>query len=55
MTRFEKIAIGIALLGTASPAFAAVVAVPAPIVGVGFGAVVLIGAGYRLVKRNINS
>jgi hypothetical protein len=55
MTRLEKILVGAALLGGSSPAFAAVVTVPAPIAGVGIGAVVLIGAGYRLVKRRINS
>ena len=41
------------MLVTASPAFASEV-VPAPIAGVGIGAVLLVGAGYRALKRRIN-
>jgi hypothetical protein len=52
MTRTEKIVLGVALLTTASPAFA-LTAVPAPVAGIGIGAVLLVGAGYRLVKRRI--
>lgn len=50
MARFEKIAFGVVLAATATPAFAAV-PVPAPIAGVGIGAVLLIGMGYRALKR----
>jgi hypothetical protein len=53
MNRIEKIAFGVALLATASPAFAGQ-PVPAPIAGVGIGAVVLVGIGYRALKRRIN-
>lgn len=53
MNRIEKIALGIVLVASASPAFAAVTAVPAPIAGVGIGAALLIGAGYRAVKARI--
>jgi len=52
MTRIEKIVLGGALLGTASPAFA-VAAVPAPVAGAGIGAILLIGAGYRALKSRI--
>lgn len=55
MTRGEAIVIGVALLGAASPAFAGPVGVPAPIAGVGIGAIVLVGIGYRALKRRINS
>lgn len=50
MARFEKIAFGVVLAATATPAFAAV-PVPAPIAGVGIGGVLLIGMGYRALKR----
>ena len=53
MSRIEKIVFGLALLGSASPAFAGQ-PVPAPIAGVGIGAVVLVGMGYRALKRRIN-
>lgn len=52
MNRYEQIALGVALAATATPAFASV-DVPAPIAGVGIGAVLLIGAGYRAVKARI--
>ena len=43
------------LLATiASPAFAGVVVTPAPVAGLGLGAVVVIGIGYRALKRRIN-
>lgn len=54
MTRFERIAFGLAMAATASPAFATTDVVPAPVVGVGIGAVALIGLGYRALKRRIN-
>jgi hypothetical protein len=55
MSRVEKVILGLAMLGAASPAFAGVEQpVPAPIAGVGIGAVLLVGAGYRALKRRIN-
>lgn len=53
MTRSEKIALGIAMAATASPAFAGIQPVPAPIAGVGIGAVLLVGLGYRALKARI--
>jgi hypothetical protein len=53
MTRVEKIAACVILASFASPAFATVVATPAPVAGVGIGAVVLIGIGYRAIKGRI--
>lgn len=55
MTRIEKIVFGSALVCCASPAFATYAAynTPAPIVGVGMGAVVLVGMGYRAIKGRI--
>lgn len=53
MTRLETIALGSALVATASPAFAGPLETPAPVAGVGIGAVLLIGAGYRAVKSRI--
>jgi len=52
MNRIETIALGVVLVASASPAFATAV-VPAPVAGVGIGAVLLIGAGYRAVKARI--
>jgi hypothetical protein len=52
MNRLEQIVLGAAMLCIASPAFASV-DVPAPVVGVGIGAVLLIGAGYRAVRARI--
>jgi hypothetical protein len=49
MSRIEKIVLGLALVGASSPAFAGSVA-PAPIAGVGIGAVLLVGIGYRALK-----
>jgi hypothetical protein len=54
MTRLEKLVLGLALVTTASPAFAGLTPVPAPIAGVGIGAVLLVGIGYRALKRRIN-
>jgi len=52
--RLEKIAFGVALVVSASPAFAGGAnSVPAPMVGLGIGAVLLIGAGYRGVKGRL--
>jgi len=55
MNRIDKLAFGLVVLAAASPAFAGTsVAAPAPIAGVGIGAVALIGLGYRALKRRIN-
>jgi hypothetical protein len=56
MSGFEKIALCAVLTGLSSPAFAGGTnAVPAPVVGVGVGAVVLIGIGYRALKNRFHS
>jgi hypothetical protein len=52
MSRTEQIVLGLALASVASPAFA-VETVPAPIAGVGIGAVLLVGIGYRALKARI--
>ena len=54
MSRIEGIIIGLVMLGAATPAFAGGAPVPAPIAGVGIGAVMLVGIGYRALKRRIN-
>jgi hypothetical protein len=54
MTRFENSIFGLALLASASPAFAGYAQTPAPIAGVGIGAVLLVGAGYKALKSRIN-
>ena len=55
MTRIEKVAFAAVLASLASPAFAVATypQAPAPVVGVGIGAAVLIGAGYRALKSRI--
>jgi len=54
MSRIEKITLGLALLSSASPVFAGDVRpVPAPIAGIGIGAVLLMGLGYRALKSRI--
>jgi hypothetical protein len=55
MVRIEGIVAGLALAAAASPAFAGVVGepVPAPVAGVGVGAVLLVGIGYRALKARI--
>jgi hypothetical protein len=54
MNRFERVAFGLVLAASAAPAFAGVIIrTPAPIAGVGIGAVLLMGAGYRALKRRI--
>jgi hypothetical protein len=50
--RLEQLLFGAALLAMASPAFAGR-PVPAPVAGIGIGAVVLIGMGYRALKARI--
>lgn len=52
MRRLETIVFGLALVGSASPAFAGQ-PIPAPIAGVGIGAVLLVGLGYRALKARI--
>jgi hypothetical protein len=52
MTRIEKIVFGLCLVGASSPAFAGAT-VPAPIAGVGIGAVLVVGVGYRALKGRI--
>lgn len=52
MNRIEQAVFGFALASAASPALAAVVT-PAPVAGVGVGAVLLIGLGYRALKGRI--
>ena len=52
MAHFEKVALGAILVSIASPGLASVpVPTPAPIAGVGIGAFMLIGMGYRALKR----
>lgn len=52
MSRIENLAFGLVMLATAAPAFAGRV-VPAPVAGVGIGAFLLIGLGYRTLKSRI--
>ena len=54
MTRMEKITLGVVIAGLSTPAFAGAPAVPAPIAGVGIGAVILVGLGYRALKSRVN-
>jgi hypothetical protein len=51
MARLEKIAFALILAAASTPAFAGTVA-PAPVAGVGIGAVMLLGLGYRALKRH---
>jgi hypothetical protein len=54
MNRIEKIALGLVVAASATPALAAdVIRTPAPIAGVGIGALLLVGAGYKALKRRI--
>lgn len=53
MSRNEKAVLAMALLIAASPAFAGPQVVPAPVAGVGIGAVFLIGVGYRALRGRI--
>ena len=55
MNRIEKITFGLVMASLAAPVFAGQVAPsPAPIAGIGIGAVALIGLGYRALKRRID-
>lgn len=53
MNRTEQMAVGIAFAVLASPAFAGIAQTPAPIAGIGVGAIVVIGLGYRALKNRI--
>ena len=54
MNRIEKAGLAIALFAAADPALAgALPQTPAPVVGIGAGAVLLIGFGYRALKHRI--
>jgi hypothetical protein len=55
MNRIEKISLALVLLAAADPVFAGgPPAVPAPVAGLGLGAMALIGLGYRVLKGRIN-
>lgn len=55
MKHLEKLGYAVVLFAMADPALAgAIVRTPAPIAGVGIGAVALIGFGYRALKSRIN-
>jgi hypothetical protein len=55
MNRTEKVAWAVALLVAADPVLAGgTVGAPAPVAGIGIGAVALIGLGYRALKSRIN-
>jgi len=55
MYRLEKIAFAVLLIVMAEPALAGTITrTPAPIAGIGIGAVALIGFGYRALKNRIN-
>jgi len=55
MKRIEQVSLGAILVSVASPAFAgAAVPTPAPVIGVGLGAIVLVGIGYRALKSRID-
>jgi hypothetical protein len=53
MRRTELALFGLALVASASPAFAGLTPAPAPVAGIGIGAVVLVGMGYRALKSRI--
>jgi len=53
MSRFEAVSLGILLAALASPALAGEPGAPAPIAGIGVGAVLLVGIGYRALKSRI--
>lgn len=53
MNRIEKFTLMIAMVAMADPANAALLSVPAPVVGVGMGAAAVFGLGYRALKRRL--
>jgi hypothetical protein len=55
MNRIEKILLALAFLAAADPALAGITpTTPAPIAGIGIGAIALIGLGYRALKSRID-
>ena len=55
MNLAEKFSVGVVVAALASPAFAGgTVGAPAPAIGIGVGAVVLMAAGYRALKSRID-
>ena len=55
MTRIEKLSWAMVLIAMSDPAFAVpAAATPAPVVGIGAGALAVIGMGYRALKRHLN-
>jgi len=53
MRHTETICLGIGMAVISTPAFAGLNPAPAPIAGVGIGAVLLVGIGYRALKSRI--
>jgi hypothetical protein len=51
ISRLDVLAATVAIVTIADPAFAA--PLPAPVAGIGIGAFVAIGVGYRALKRRI--
>jgi hypothetical protein len=54
ITPLEPIAGVAATMLAAGPAFAGTPPTPAPVLGAGIGAILVIGAGYRALKRHID-
>jgi hypothetical protein len=55
MNRIEKTSVALALLAAADPVIAGTFTpTPAPVAGIGLGAIALIGLGYRALKGRIN-
>jgi hypothetical protein len=54
MSRCETVSFGVALAVLSAPAFAVpTMGAPAPVVGIGLGAIALVGVGYRALKNQI--
>jgi hypothetical protein len=54
LSRFETISFGIVFAALSAPAFAGDVnPAPTPLLGVGVGAAVLVGVGYRALRNRI--
>ena len=54
MNRIDKVALAMAFLAAADPALAGITnETPAPVAGIGIGAIALIGFGYRALKSRI--
>jgi hypothetical protein len=54
MNRIERLTLALALLAAADPVLAGRLETPAPVAGIGIGAIALIGLGYRALKSRIN-